>query len=234
MSCLPDRHERKNDARGESHSSLEYHPRDPLELEILQMEQCLREMPILQPKLPQSALFPSVSLLWTYPFLFLYMYMPGLLRQPSSRPTFDFVPLKLDLSQATRVVCLECKSGHLLVLFKSSWGSLLNSELRPRFLAWLLHTHTHTHTALLGLHHLHFFKTPSFLAFLNLLLLLKIPPTFLSGPVKPTPVFAPQYYMQPSSPLQGHLSEVSLSTALGRMDFYLLTFLYHGTYHILL
>lgn len=47
VAYLPDRHESINDARGESHSTLEQHPGDPLKLEILQMEQCLREVAIL-------------------------------------------------------------------------------------------------------------------------------------------------------------------------------------------
>ena len=60
----------------------------------------------------------------------------------SSLPNLDLAPLNFDLFTTVRVSSLKCKSDHLIVLLKHSCGSLLNSELSPSFLSWLLHKHT--------------------------------------------------------------------------------------------
>ena len=117
------------------------------------MEQLLREVLIYSPSHP-NLLFSSIPSPRRTHSQFLSLCLKFYHNLLNSFSTFNLhtdhhaprpphpAPLpKSNLSMATRAISLKCKSDHLIVLFKPTCGSLLNSELSQSFLAQLLKTH---------------------------------------------------------------------------------------------
>lgn len=107
--------------------------------EIIQMEQLLREVLIyslshpnlLFSSMPSPRLTHSHFLSLCLKFFHNLLYSFSAFNLHTDHPP---PPPKSNLSMAARAISLKCKSDHIVVLFKPTCGSLLNSELSQSFL----------------------------------------------------------------------------------------------------